>query len=190
MMNSTWRGYAKRCGQASASPICAGRSNVSEVAHDEDEKSARTERGLMQNQHPIVWPRFAATTPGWAIEQCYTRDERVSFVAGDVNFSYGWQNIPQLPEPQDPRMPPDEQGWVIFDTSSDKRTGWCRLRYGADVTKPCPRPDFMRWAQADIEHTFKRWMALAEALFGCDAVCELRHSLDPRVSLQWAERET
>jgi hypothetical protein len=53
------------------------------------------------------------------IERVYTRDARVPLVAGDDEFIYGWQNIPQRPTPDD--------GWVIFDTSKDRKTGWMRV---------------------------------------------------------------
>ena len=39
--------------------------------------------------------------------------------AGDDEFVYGWQNVPMRPTP--------DEGWIIFDTSKDRRTGWMRV---------------------------------------------------------------
>lgn len=56
---------------------------------------------------------------GFIIEKRYTRDWQVPLVADDPEMNFGWQNIP---------LPPDfDAGWEIFDTSSDKKTGWRRV---------------------------------------------------------------
>jgi hypothetical protein len=46
----------------------------------------------------------------------YTRDARVPLSADDPEFYQGWQCIP---------IPPTlDDGWEIFDTSKDRKTGW------------------------------------------------------------------
>jgi hypothetical protein len=54
------------------------------------------------------------------VEKVYTRDAKVPIVEGDDDFEYGWQCIPVQPTADD--------GWFIFDTSKDYKTGWCRIR--------------------------------------------------------------
>jgi len=54
----------------------------------------------------------------WRIEEVYTRDVRVPIVSDDDAFCYGWKNVPQKPTSDD--------GWEIFDTSKDHKTGWTR----------------------------------------------------------------
>jgi hypothetical protein len=55
------------------------------------------------------------------VERVYTRDAKVPLVAGDDELVHGWQCIP---------LPPSlDQGWTIFDTSKDYKTGWQRIRY-------------------------------------------------------------
>ena len=49
-----------------------------------------------------------------------TRDHRAPLVADDDDMHYGWQNI-SLPLTID-------DGWKIWDTSSDKKTVWRRLK--------------------------------------------------------------
>ena len=58
-------------------------------------------------------------TPRLVIEHVYTRDEKVPLYEGDHEFDLGWRCIP---------VPPDPDGWVIFDSSRDKATGWRRIR--------------------------------------------------------------
>jgi hypothetical protein len=54
------------------------------------------------------------------IEHCYTRDARIPLSDNDPNFDCGWQCIP---------VPPTiDEGWIIFDRSKDRRTGWRRIR--------------------------------------------------------------
>jgi hypothetical protein len=55
---------------------------------------------------------------GRCFERRYTRDWQVPLVADDDDFKTGWQNIP---------LPPSyDDGWVVFDSSRDKKTGWER----------------------------------------------------------------
>jgi hypothetical protein len=55
----------------------------------------------------------------YVVERRYTRDARIPRVAYDDDFVYGWQCIP---------LPPSlDDGWIIFDTSKDRRTGWMRV---------------------------------------------------------------
>jgi len=55
------------------------------------------------------------------VERRYTRDARIPLVAGDDEFVHGWRCIP---------LPPSlDDGWTIFDTSKDYKTGWQRIRY-------------------------------------------------------------
>jgi hypothetical protein len=57
--------------------------------------------------------------PQTRIERRYTRDARIPLVAGDDDWIYGFQCIP---------LPPSlDDGWVIFDTSKDYKTGWMRV---------------------------------------------------------------
>lgn len=61
----------------------------------------------------------APRTARLVIEHVYTRDARVPICEGDDDFDYGWQSIPVAPGPD---------GWVIFDTCKDYKTGWRRIR--------------------------------------------------------------
>jgi hypothetical protein len=54
------------------------------------------------------------------IEKRYTRDAKVPRSADDSEMANGWCCIP---------IPPTlDEGWTIFDTSKDYKTGWLRVR--------------------------------------------------------------
>jgi hypothetical protein len=56
------------------------------------------------------------------IEHRYTRDHRAPLCEGDDDLDQGWQSIP---------LPPSlDDGWEIFDTRKDYKTGWRRIRIG------------------------------------------------------------
>jgi hypothetical protein len=61
-----------------------------------------------------------ARPPQLIIEHRYTRDARVPLAEDDLDMDCGWRSIP-IP-------PTDDESWVIFDTSHDRRTGWRRIR--------------------------------------------------------------
>jgi hypothetical protein len=72
--------------------------------------------------------------PRYVVQRRYTRDARIPLVAGDDEFLYGWQQIP---------LPPAlDEGWEIFDTSKDRRTGWERIRYVEDDDGKSPSYPF------------------------------------------------
>jgi hypothetical protein len=54
------------------------------------------------------------------VEHRYTRDARVPLSDDDPDFDCGWRCIPVPPSLDD--------GWEIFDTSKDHKTGWRRFR--------------------------------------------------------------
>jgi hypothetical protein len=59
------------------------------------------------------------------IEYCWTRDSRVPLFEGDDDLEHGWQSIP---------VPPSlDEGWVIFNTQKDRKTGWRRIRLGDPI---------------------------------------------------------
>jgi hypothetical protein len=57
--------------------------------------------------------------PDFVVQRRWTRDARVPRVAGDDDFVYGWQCIPQRPTP--------DEGWEICDSSRDRKTRWQRV---------------------------------------------------------------
>lgn len=57
--------------------------------------------------------------PQLVIERIFTRDAVVPLSADDPDMDTGWRCIP---------VPPSDEGWVIFDTHKDRRTGWRRIR--------------------------------------------------------------
>jgi hypothetical protein len=64
--------------------------------------------------------RYRARVPRLLIEHRYTRDAKVPLSIDDPEMWCGWQSIP---------IPPSlDEGWKIFDTRKDRRTGWRRIR--------------------------------------------------------------
>jgi hypothetical protein len=58
--------------------------------------------------------------PRFVVERIYTRDAKVPLCVGDDDLMNGWQAIP---------IPPSlDEGWKIFDTRKDYKTGWRRVR--------------------------------------------------------------
>jgi hypothetical protein len=58
--------------------------------------------------------------PRLVIEHVYTRDARIPLILGDHDLTHGWRCIP---------IPPAlDEGWEIFDTKPDRKTGWRRVR--------------------------------------------------------------
>jgi hypothetical protein len=49
----------------------------------------------------------------------YTRDEKVPLDPDDPEMEHSWRNVPQPPAP-------DDGGWIIVDSSHDRKTGWMR----------------------------------------------------------------
>jgi hypothetical protein len=55
---------------------------------------------------------------GWRPRGSETRDARVPISADDPEMDCGWKAIP---------LPPTiDDGWEIFDSSKDRKTGWRR----------------------------------------------------------------
>jgi hypothetical protein len=59
--------------------------------------------------------------PRYIIETRYTRDARVPISADDPDMDCGWRSIPIAPTIDD--------GWEIFDSSKDHKTGWHRRHW-------------------------------------------------------------
>jgi hypothetical protein len=57
--------------------------------------------------------------PKTRIERVWTRDARIPLVAGDDDWTFGFQCIP---------LPPSlDGGWTIFDMTKNYKTGWQRV---------------------------------------------------------------
>jgi hypothetical protein len=78
-----------------------------------------TDRRTLRRRGAVTLRRTRSSAR-WVTEVRFTRDLRVPVVAGDEDFCAGWASVPQAPD--------GDPNWEVFDTRSDRKTGWRRVR--------------------------------------------------------------
>jgi hypothetical protein len=96
-----------------------GNRRVASAAARNNSEHYRRQDSQVAARRQVI-PIAENSIPRLVIEHRYTRDAQVPLFEGDDDLDHGWRAVP---------IPPSlDDGWEIFDTRKDYKTGWRRFR--------------------------------------------------------------